>query len=40
MGRQGIRTLKTRVEQECSISRQRGRLYSGGTVDCTVVKGV
>ena len=29
MGQQGIRGLKTRVERECSISRQRARLYSG-----------
>ena len=30
MGRRGIRSLKTRVERECSISRRRARLYSGG----------
>ena len=30
MGRQGIRCLKTRVGRECSISRRRARLYSGG----------
>ena len=30
MGRRGIRGLKTRVGRECSISRRRGRLYSGG----------
>ena len=30
MGRRGIRSLKTRVRRECSISRQRARLYSGG----------
>ena len=26
----GIRSLKTRVGQECSISRRRARLYGGG----------
>ena len=30
MGRRGIRSLKTRVERECSISRRRARLYNGG----------
>ena len=30
MGLLGIRSLKTRVGQVCSISRQRARLYSGG----------
>ena len=30
MDRQGIRGLETRVGRECSISRQRARLYSGG----------
>ena len=30
MGRWGIRGLKTRVGRECSISRGRTRLYSGG----------
>ena len=30
MGRRGIRSLKTRVGRECSIIRQRARLYSGG----------
>ena len=30
MGRWGIRSLKTRVGQECSISRGRARLYSRG----------
>ena len=30
MGRWGIRGLKSRVGRECSISRQRVRLYSGG----------
>ena len=30
MGRRGIRSLKTRVGQECSISRRKARLYSGG----------
>ena len=30
MGRRGIRTLNTRVGRECSISRRRARLYSGG----------
>ena len=30
MGRRGIRGLKTRVMQECSISREGARLYSGG----------
>ena len=30
MGSWGIRGLKTRVGRECSISRQRARLYSGG----------
>ena len=30
MGRRGIRNLKMRVGRECSISRQRARLYSGG----------
>ena len=30
MGRRGIRGLKTRVGRECSISRQKARLYSGG----------
>ena len=29
MGRQGIRSLKTRVGRVCSISRRRARLYSG-----------
>ena len=29
MGRRGIRSLKTRVGRECSISRRRARLYSG-----------
>ena len=30
MGRRGIRSLKTRVGRECSISRRMARLYSGG----------
>ena len=30
MGRLEIRGLKTRVGRECSISRRRARLYSGG----------
>ena len=30
MGRRGIRSLKTKVGRECSISRRRARLYSGG----------
>ena len=30
MGRRGIRSLETRVGRECSISRGRVRLYSGG----------
>ena len=30
MGRRGIRSLETRVGRECSISRRRARLYSGG----------
>ena len=30
MGRRGIRSLKTRVGRECSISRRRAGLYSGG----------
>ena len=30
MGRRGIGGLKTRVGRECSISRRRARLYSGG----------
>ena len=30
MGQQGIKGLKTRVGRECSISRRRARLYSGG----------
>ena len=30
MGRRGIRSLKTRVGREYSISRRRARLYSGG----------
>ena len=30
MVRRGIRSLKTRVGRECSISRRRARLYSGG----------
>ena len=30
MGRWGIRSLKTRVGRECSISRGRAILYSGG----------
>ena len=30
MGRRGIRGLKTRINKECSIGRQRARLYSGG----------
>ena len=30
MSRWGIRGLKTRVGRECSISRQRARLSSGG----------
>ena len=30
MGRCGIRGLETRVGRECSISRRRARLYSGG----------
>ena len=30
MGRRGIRGLKTRMGRECSISRQKIRLYSGG----------
>ena len=30
MGRREIRDLKTRVGRECSISRRRARLYSGG----------
>ena len=29
MDRRGIRSLKTRVGRECSISRRRARLYSG-----------
>ena len=29
MGRRWIRSLKTRVGRECSISGQRVRLYSG-----------
>ena len=30
MVRQGIRSLKTRVGRECSISRGEARWYSGG----------
>ena len=30
MGQWGIRSLNMRVGQECSISRRRARLYSGG----------
>ena len=30
MGRRGIRSLKTRVGRECSISRGMVSLYSGG----------
>ena len=30
MGKRGIRDLDTRVGRECSISRRRARLYSGG----------
>ena len=30
MGRRGIGSLETRVGRECSISRGRARLYSGG----------
>ena len=30
MDRRGIRSLKTRVGRECSNSRGRDRLYSGG----------
>ena len=30
MGHRGIRGLKTRVGRECSISRRRAGLYSGG----------
>ena len=30
MGRRGIKGLETRVGRECSISRGRARLYSGG----------
>ena len=30
MGRRGIRSLKTRVGRECSISRRRATLNSGG----------
>ena len=30
MGRQGIKSLKTRVGCECSISRGMARLHSGG----------
>ena len=30
MSRRGIRSLKTRVGRECSISRRRARLDSGG----------
>ena len=30
MSRREIRGLKTRVGRECSISRGRARLYSGG----------
>ena len=30
MGKWGIRGLETRVTRECSISRGRARLYSGG----------
>ena len=30
MDRRGIRDLKTRVGQDCSISRRRARLYRGG----------
>ena len=30
MGRRGIRSLKTRVGRECSISKRKARLYSGG----------
>ena len=30
MGRRGIRGLMTRVGRECSNSRRRTRLYSGG----------
>ena len=30
MDRRGIRGLKTRVGRECSISRLKARLYSGG----------
>ena len=30
MGKKGIRSLETRVVQECSISMGKARLYSGG----------
>ena len=30
MGRREIRSLKTRVGRECSISRRKVRLYNGG----------
>ena len=30
MGQRKIRGLETRVGRECSISRRRARLYSGG----------
>ena len=30
MGRRGIRSMKTRVGRECSISRLKAKLYSGG----------
>ena len=30
MGRRGIRSLKTRVGRECSISRRGAKLYSEG----------
>ena len=38
MGRGGMRGLKTRVRRECSISRRRARLYSGG-IHVGVVRG-
>ena len=30
MGRRGIKSVKTRVGWECSIDRERTKLYSGG----------
>ena len=32
MDRRGIRGLETRAGRECSISRRRARLYSGGII--------